>query len=288
MNSRLSGFDQMLSLRTLGQDEFSAYREPIGLGRFYGGQVLAQALKAAELTVDGLNPHSLHAYFIRSGDETLPVEISVTRHFDGRTICNRQVSVNQAGKALFVMTLSFHAPAEAYSHQARMPDVPSPEDLTPDHQFYATARQGALPGDRLGIAEKSVPFDMRFPIEHASPGGRGADEPIYHWFRACAPLGDDLSRHRALLAYASDYGLLSASARVHDLAFFRGEATGITINHSLWFHQPETRCDEWLLYVADSPWAAHGRALSRGSIYTRSGTLIASVAQESLIKLLTP
>lgn len=279
----LAEFCSLMDLARTGEDTFIASSFDRGVGRLFGGQVIAQALCAADATVDNKPPHSLHGYFLRAGSELLPVEFTVTRNFDGRRIANRHVVASQEGRVLFTMTASFHAGDVATSHALPMPDVLPPEALRTREDVLKQMFEEKRISFRTSM--NAQPFEMRVPDSFAPDGPTPDDTVFYHWFRAPAPLGDDPRLHRALIAYVTDYALLGTSTKMHGLVIFRGDISGISLDHAMWFHEPEARADEWLLYVTDSPWSGRGRGYARGTIYSRDGKLVATVAQEGMIRL---
>lgn len=274
-------FIRLLEFRQTEPDRFTSLHVHPYTRHLYGGQAVAQAMRAAEMTTDGRPLHSLHAYFLRGGDGAQPVDYAVTRAFDGRAVCNRQVIAAQNGEHRLTLSASFHAGGAGVRHQTPLPAVTMPEDLADEAEVLAST--GHPIHDLILRSIETRPFDVRMPLSMRKLELRTAGEPYYIWFRARAPMSDNASHHRALIAYVSDYPLLLTSMLPHGLVFFWGEATGMSIDHAMWFHAP-ARADEWLLYVTDSPWAGHGRGFSRGGIYTRDGTLAVSVAQEGLVR----
>lgn len=276
----------LLDMEPRGVDRFAGHRAKGGVGRVYGGQVIAQALAAAERTVaDDRAAHSIHAYFLRGGCEDLPIDYTIMRDFDGRSFSNRRVVATQRGEPILNLTASFQVPGEGVRHQsAAMPDVVPPEQIEPDH--IARRRHA----ERHGIATPGKlawpgPLDFRSPdIDRWLNGELSA--PIAHfWFRTVSPLPDDPRVHRAVLAYASDFNLLGTASLPHDYTW--GDPDQLkpaSLDHAIWFHE-SFRADEWLLYRTDSPWAGHARGFARGSIFSRDGRLVASVAQEGMIRV---
>ncbi|MDD3798289.1 MAG: acyl-CoA thioesterase II [Novosphingobium sp.] len=255
-------------------------------GRLFGGQVIAQALAAAERTVpDNRAAHSLHAYFLRPGSSDLPISYMVTNDFDGRSFSNRRVVASQQGEPILNLTVSFHVPETGLEHQRYpMPDVPPPEELEPlSRQLNRFRQQDAE--QRLAAVERPGSFDLRSAEGPCWATGQSC-EPVNHtWIRAVAPLPDDPRVHRAVLAYASDMQLLMTTLRPHGKSMFRGDVRGASLDHAVWFHEP-FRADEWLLYVTESPWAGNGRGFARGQVFTRDGRLVASTAQEGVIRVI--
>ncbi|BDI60627.1 acyl-CoA thioesterase II [Qipengyuania nanhaisediminis] len=267
------------------------------MGRVFGGQVLAQALQAAQASVtDGKTAHSLHAYFLRGGREGAPIKYRIARDFDGRSFANRRVVATQEGDdgmpcPILNLTASFQTPETGLEHEdAPMPDVVGPDDLRPDMEVRRETVEKL--GDRLNDAQRALMLRPR-AIEmrtHDKLHWMNSDPkpPRAHsWFRTVAPLPDDPALHRAVITYASDYTLLGTSALPHGLSWMRGELVGASLDHAIWFHRPideHTRADEWLLYATDSPWSGSGRGFNRGRIYNRRGDLVASVAQEGMMR----
>jgi acyl-CoA thioesterase-2 len=262
-------------------DQFQGASEDIGTGRVFGGQVLGQALVAACRTAT--SPiHSLHAYFLLPGDHHQPIDYLVERVRDGRSFATRRVVAQQKGRTIFTMMASFHAPeAGSFSHQHGMPPAPPPEGLRNETALRQAQAHQLPPGWR---GEKPPPIEYRMvdPVDLLHPIPRPAD--IQLWLRACAAVSDDPVMHRALLAYASDHGLLRAALLPHGLSFMQPAMRGASLDHAMWFHR-DFRIDDWLLYCIDSPSAGGARALCRGEIYTRDGQLAVSVAQEGMLRV---
>ena len=284
----IAGFVRLLTVTPGGENRFTGAPQPGGVGRVFGGQVIAQALQAAQATVpEGMAAHSLHAYFLRGGTEGLDTHYEIARDLDGRSFANRRVVARQDGAPILTLTASFQRAEEGIEHQeAAMPDVPPPEDLEPDFEHRRDLVEKM--GDRMTEAQRAL-FMRPRPIEMRTVGtlhwmNREPSEPrAQSWFRTAAALPDDPSLHRAVIAYASDYTLLGTAALAHGLSWFRGELTGASLDHAVWFHR-EARADEWLLYVTDSPWTAGGRGFNRGQVFDRHGQLVASVAQEGMMR----
>lgn len=275
----------LFDLEAHGGDKFIGRRQIEGTGRVFGGQAIAQALVAARRTVpDDRHTHSLHAYFLRSGSDSLPIEFRVKRDLDGRSFSNRRVVASQNGEPILNLIASFQKPQEGPHHQyPRMPEVPPPEDLEPDaairRRFAETMPEGLL----RNLMLRPRPIDIRSvePRNWQSPGKR---EPVAHcWFRTVAPLPDMQPLHRAVAAYASDFQLLGTAIQPHGLSFHKGEIKAASLDHAIWFHG-EFRADDWLLYVTESPWSGLARGFGRGQIFTRDGRLVASVAQEGMLR----
>ena len=273
----------LLDLDEAGTDAFVGHNRPDGEGRMFGGQVIAQALVAAERTVAPDRPvHSLHAYFLRGGNETQDVDLSVLRDLDGGSFANRRVVASQNDKPILTLIGSFHRREDGPRHAAAMPDVPAPEDV-PSEAALREQYGHLLPPEKRAMMLRPRPIDLR-PVESRhwmNPAPREAKS--HTWFRTAAPLPDDPRVHRAVLAYASDMTLLGTCTLPHGLSWITGTVMGVSLDHALWFHD-DFRADEWLLYACDSPWAGRARGFNRGQIFTRDGRHVASVAQEGLIR----
>jgi len=246
--------------------------------RIFGGQVIAQAMVAAARTVDpGKVVHSLHAYFLRGGDEAKPLHFRVHRDFDGRSFANRRVVVRQDGKVIFNLTASFQTPEKGLAHQIPMEGILPPEECRDFADFVAIDPR--ISDQRIEHMARMHPFEVR---AFRPPSSERATRQ-YEWFRISAPVGDDPLIHRALLAYASDMGLLSTTLMPHALTWDTPGVFSTSLDHAMWFHD-DIRVDEWFVYVMDSDWSAGGRGINRGLIYRQDGTLIASAVQEGLIR----
>jgi acyl-CoA thioesterase II len=278
----------LLDVEEIDTDLYRGPRQPGGVGRVFGGQVIAQALQAAQRSVDpGKAAHSLHAYFMRPGDEDHPIIYRVARDFDGRSFANRRVVAMQKGQPIFNMAASFQAPADGFKHQDAMPDVPAPESLRAESALREAIRD-QVPEEFQRFFLRARPIEIR-PVNPRNWFRPVKSEPFQHsWFRVVAPLPDDPSLHRAMLAYATDMTLLGTSLLPHGASWLTGEVQTASLDHAIWLHDPAIRFDEWLLYSCDSPWAGQTRGFNRGRIYTRDGRLVASVAQEGLIRPRTP
>lgn len=248
------------------------------VGRVFGGQVIAQALAAAAGSVgSGKEGHSLHAYFLRPGDPAHPILYRVARDFDGGSFANRRVVAMQGGKAILNLTASFHRPEGGLSHATKMPDTKAPES-SPTMEQALSAQGAALPNF---IRSRLAAFDLRVGDVRYDPE---AGTAVQHgWLRIPEAFAGDATSPRVALAYVSDFGLISTAMVAHEIPFFAPEIQGASLDHAMWFHAtPPT--GEWLLYTMTSPWSGAARGFAHGSIYDRSGTRIASVAQEGLIR----
>jgi acyl-CoA thioesterase-2 len=283
----MSVVKELLSLLELEKLEVNIYRgqnRDLGTGRVFGGQVFAQALVAARRTVDEpREAHSVHGYFLRAGDLKAPIVFFVDRPRDGGTFTSRRVTAIQHGEAIFHLSASFHVKLEGLEHQSTMPDVPPPEDLMPELE-QIRERAAVLPPELRSLLTQDRPIDFRSFTSHV-PGtdeSRGAKRFV--WFRVIDTLPDDTITHQAILAYASDYGFLPTALLPHQVSYRDPRLQLASLDHTIWMHRP-FRADEWLLYSMDSTAAAGARGFVRGEIFQQDGTLVASVAQEGLIRL---
>jgi acyl-CoA thioesterase II len=279
--------DDLLNLLDLEPIEFNIYRgrnRDIGSGRVFGGQVLSQALVAAQRTVDEERvAHSLHGYFILPGDLDIPIIYFVDRLRDGKSFTTRQVTAIQHGRAIFNMSVSFHVREPGLEHQLPMPDVPPPESLRSELDIIRERTPDNLPEDLKRLIKQDRPIDFRL-VEDVDPFNPVKQPPVRHiWVKANGSMPDETLSHEAVLAYASDYGLLGTALQPHGRTYRRPDIQVASLDHSLWIHGP-CRMDEWLLYAIDSPVSAGARGFARGSIFTRDGKLVASVAQEGLMR----
>jgi len=273
----------LMQLEPLGGDKFLAQSEDIGTPAVFGGQVLGQSLAAASLTVGADRPvHSMHAYFLLPGEHA-PIEYSVDRVRDGRSFTTRHVVARQQERIIFEMSASFQTVDEGVEHQFTMPTVQGPDGLVSELD------QRIALGDRLperwrikGLEPHGIEYRRVEADDLLTPEVRPSESAI--WMRAIAPLPDNPVVHRALLAYASDHGLLRAAMLPHGLSFMSGQVRPASLDHAMWFHD-DVRVDEWFVYVMDSDWTGSSRGINRGSIYRRDGTLIASAVQEGLLRL---
>jgi acyl-CoA thioesterase-2 len=292
----VAGLIRLLTVEKRAADVYAGPPQADGIGRVFGGQVLAQALQAAQGSVtDGKRAHSLHAYFLRGGREGAAIEYRIERDFDGKSFANRRVVASQEGEdgtpvPILNLTASFQRPEEGLEHSdSPMPDVPGPDELRPDMEQRRELAEKW--GERLGEQQRRMmlrprPIEMR-TIDALHWMSSAPREPRAHtWFRVVAPItgADDTPElHRAILTYASDYTLLGTSALPHGLSWMRNELVGASLDHALWFHR-DARADEWLLYATDAPWSGGGRGFNRGRIFNQSGELVASVAQEGMMR----
>src|SRR5205823_4188348 len=246
--------------------------------------VIGQALVAACRTVDavGRPPHSLHAYFLLPGDPKVPIIYEVDRIRDGKSFTTRRVVAIQHGRAIFTMAASFHRDEPGMSHQAKMPDVPKPEDLPNETEIRARVLP-LMPDPVRRYYERERPIELR-PVEYERYLGKKVADGRFHvWIRATGRLPDEPAIHQCVLAYASDMTLLDSALMEHGRTVFEKSIMAASLDHALWLHR-RFRADDWLLYAQDSPNLAGARGFSRGLIFARDGTLVASVAQEGLVR----
>lgn len=278
---------ELLSLERLEDNLFRGQSRDIGTKYVFGGQVLGQALSAAQATVDGSSgerrAHSLHAYFLRAGNIEAPIVYEVDRTRDGGSFSVRRVTAIQHGRVIFFCAASFQAEEDGAEHQLSMPEVPQPEDIAPAPAVPAEV-MGALPPKVQRWLSRRGPFEFRhvYPRDELNPPKRPPFQQV--WFRLSEPVGDSPELHRALLAYASDFQLLGTATYPHGISYYQPNVQMASLDHALWFHRP-FRADDWLLYSIDSPSAGSSRGLARGQIFDRQGRLVASSAQEGLIRV---
>ena len=281
----MSGVPSLLSILDLEQLEVNLFRgtSPKGaVRRVFGGQVIGQALIAATRTVEGVLPHSLHAYFLLGGDPEIPIVYDVDRIRDGKSFTTRRVVAIQHGRAIFSMSVSFHNDEDGLDHQMAMPDVPHPDALPSD----AEIKQKILPELPEAVRryyERERPIELR-PVDFGRySGNKLANNQFNIWMRTTAPLPDDPAIHRCALAYASDMTILDTALLPHQRSIFDLDIMGASLDHAIWYHRP-FRADQWLLYTQDSPNSHGARGFGRGLIFAADGTLVASVAQEGLMR----
>ena len=286
MDQRIADLIALLDLEMLEVNLFRGESRDIGSPQVFGGQVLGQALNAASRTVTGRMVHSLHAYFLRRGDFNAPIIYQVDRSRDGHSFSNRRVIAIQHGEQIFNMTCSFQTEEAGLEHQVSMPDVPPPESL-PDTSRVAPELLERLPERVRRVLAIPRPFEFRAvgPL-HAGPGPAHAPSRQV-WFRAVAAVPDDQTLQRCLFAYVSDFHLLETATLPHGISHLSGKAQVASIDHAMWFHRP-LRVDDWLLHAVESPSASGGRGFARANVFARNGTLVASTAQEGLVRLTDP
>lgn len=284
--SAVSDLLSILNLDAEVADNFIGQVPQVGWGRVFGGLVIAQALAAARRTVEGREAHSLHGYFLLGGDPSLPIRYEVERIRDGGSFSTRRVVARQRGEAIFFLSASFQADEAGFSHQAAMPNVPHPEQLPAIHDI-SREMLDRLPHPVRAYFERDRPIDLR-PVDY-SRFLSGASEQLGFniWIRATGRLPDDPGIHRDVLAYASDMALLDAALVSHHTSVYEPAIQAASLDHAMWFHR-NFRADDWLLYAQESPNAGGGRGYARGLIFTRAGELVASVAQEGVIRRKRP
>jgi acyl-CoA thioesterase-2 len=287
MERVLADLVELLALERIDRDLFRGRSQDLGWAAIFGGQVLGQALSAAARTVpEERVVHSLHGYFVRKGDVTRPILYQVERLREGHSFTTRRVSAVQEGEAIFTLEASFQVVEEGLDHQDPMPEVPAPETLRSEREL-ALAVADQLPPALRARALAERPIEIR-PVEVKNPLAPEVSAPRRRmWYRAIDRLPDDPALHRYLLAYASDFSFLPTSLDPHGLSFFSRGMQAASIDHAMWFHRP-FRFDDWLLYAVDSPSASGARGLVRGQFFDRAGRLVASSAQEGLIRRRPP
>jgi len=284
MTSPVSELIELLTLERLEDNLFRGQSRDIGTKYVFGGQVLGQALSATQATLESeRTAHSLHAYFLRAGDIEHPIIYSVDRTRDGGSFSVRRVTAIQHGQPIFFLAASFQKEEDGAEHQLSMPEVPKAEDIQPSPAVPEQVL-AKLPTKVQRWLSRMGPFEFRhvYPRDELNPPKRPPFQQV--WFRLSERVGDAPELHRALLAYASDFQLLGTATFPHGISYYQPNVQMASLDHALWFHRP-FRADEWLLYSIDSPSAQGGRGLARGLIYDRDGKLVASTAQEGMIRV---
>jgi acyl-CoA thioesterase II len=280
-----AALDELLSILDLEPLEHNLYRglsPQVGWQRVFGGQVIGQALVAANRTVEGRAAHSLHAYFLRAGDPAVPIIYEVDRIRDGGSFSTRRVVAIQHGHAIFSMAASFHKEEEGLEHQMAMPDVPPPENLPSEAELKEKLIE-RVPAPVKAYWQAERPIEIR-PVDLSRYFSRDKHGPSQLvWIKATGTLGDNPALHQCVLAYASDFTLLDTALIAHGRFVFDPNLMLASLDHAVWFHEP-FRADEWLLYAQDSPSSGASRAFCRGTLFTRDGRLVASTAQEGLVR----
>ena len=283
MNQLLDDLIKVLTLERLEMNLFRGESRDIGSPQVFGGQVLGQALVAATATAEGRAVHSLHAYFLRRGDFNAPIVYEVDRALDGKHFSSRRVVAIQHGRQIFNMSASFQHAETGLEHQISIPDVPPPESL-PDIESHYRGIADKLPAASRRILEQKRPFEFR-PVQAPDHLRREKSSPLkYIWFRTVDTLAGDEALHRCLLAYVSDFHLLDTALMPHGISMLSPKLAIASIDHAMWFHR-SVRVDDWLLYAIESPSASGARGFTRGSVFARDGQLVASAAQEGLIRI---
>jgi len=286
MTKQSEAFRELLTLMELERLEDNLFRgvsRDIGTRRVFGGQVLAQAFLAASHTVEARRIHSLHAYFLRAGDPDASIVYDVDRSRDGRSFSSRRVVAIQHGRPIFTLAASFQVDEEGLEHEFEMPAVPPPEDLAPP-ELVSRDEFDHMPLNMQRWLDRFGPFEFRWA--HGQNFYDPVPQPPFKalWFKLHGELPDDPALHRALLAYVSDFHLVGTATLPHGLSWVSGNLIIASLDHAMWFHR-DFKLDDWMLYVCDSPSTSSGRGLARGMMYDRQGTLVASTAQEGVIRV---
>ena len=283
MSSAVQALLSILDLEELDINLFRGRSPQVGWQRVFGGQVIGQALVAAVRTVDASRPpHSMHAYFLLPGDPKVPIIYDVDRMRDGKSFTTRRVTARQHGQPIFSMLASFHADEPGLEHQAKMPDVPPPESL-PSEAEVREKILPMMPDPVRRYYERERPIELR-PVEFERYLGKKYPDGRFHvWIKTTGRLPDDPAIHQCVLAYTSDMGLLDTALVPHGRTLFEKEFMAASLDHALWLHRP-FRADDWLLYAQETPNLHGSRGFGRGLIFTRDVTLVASVAQEGLVR----
>lgn len=285
MKSILADLLSHLELERLEVNLFRGDSRDIGSARVFGGQVLAQALKAAMLTLKSRHVHSLHAYFLRPGDVNAPIVYDVDRARDGLSFSMRRVVAIQHGHQIFNLSASFQKPEDGLEHQVAMPEVPGPDESM-SAEAIADTLSPQVPQRLVRFFSQKRPFEFRF-VDKPDFSAAGTHDPVRHvWFRAVDALPDEDDLHNVLLAYASDFHLVTTVLNPHEIAYHSEQVQMASLDHGMWFHRP-VRVDDWMLYAMDSPSTSGARGLARGQIFDAAGRLVASTAQEGLVRLWT-
>ena len=278
MDNEVTALIDLLGVEQMEPDLYCGARYPRGRGRVFGGQVIGQGLVAGGRTVRAEKPpHSLHAYFMRPGDEEVPIDYSVTRDFDGRSFATRRIVARQNGTPILNMSASFQRPSAGLEHGVSLPEAPRPDTLPL--------------GDENGGGSPLLAHFLKrfraFEFKPVPPFGEFAPKaesgPSHLWFRLAGPPPECPVMRSAILAYLSDFGLLTAAVRPHGIPLFSGKLQVASLDHALWLHETPA-FNQWMLFTIESPWAGGGRGLTRGTFHTQDGRHIASVAQEGLIR----
>jgi len=286
MTKQSEAFQELLALMELERIEDNLFRgesRDIGTPRVFGGQVLAQAVLAASRTVQNRQIHSLHAYFLRAGDPNARIVYDVDHSRDGRSFSARRVVAIQHGRPIFTLAASFQVEEEGLEHEFEMPDVPPPETLSP-MELLPRDEFDHMPQTLKRWLDRFGPFEFR-PVDGNCVFEATPQPPFKElWFKLHGQVPDDVALHRALLAYVSDFQLIGTATLPHGISWVSGNLMVASLNHAMWFHR-DFRLDDWMLYVCDSPSTSSGRGLARGMLYNRQGVLVASTAQEGVIRV---
>jgi len=280
----MTAIDELIKTLTLDQIEVNLFRgftPPEERFRIFGGQVVAQALLAAYKTVEGRVCHSLQSYFIRPGDPSIPVLYQVEHSRDGKSFTTRRVIAIQKGEQIFNLACSFQTLEEGYDHQNAVPAAPSPEDVKDENERWRAVFKDQPEQLKRWVHDRPIEMRPVDPINLVNPTPAPAEHMV--WLRATRDLGDDVIMNQALLAYASDFSLLGTALRPHGASWLSGVQTA-SLDHIIWFHRP-TNFSKWHLYAQDSPSASGARGFNRGAMYRQDGVLVASMAQEGLMRM---
>lgn len=283
MSEVLTELVELLALEKIEENVFRGQSQDLGWRLVFGGQVLGQALSAAQQTVPAdRHVHSMHAYFLRPGDAHKPILYSVDRIRDGTSFVTRSIVAVQGGRPIFNMSASFQADEDGFEHADPMPEMAGPDGLESEVDSWRR-HAGRIPEGVRARALANRPIELRAtdPVDSFKPEKKGPDHAV--WVRAAGPLPDDPALHRYLLAYCSDFSFMTTAMRPHGVTWVDPRLHVASIDHAMWFHRP-FRMDDWLLHVIHSPTACGGRGLARGSFFTRDGRLVASTAQEGLFR----
>lgn len=282
MSDVLEQLVRLLSLEKIETDKFLGQCQDLGFKQLFGGQLLAQSLMAASLTAEGFNSHSLHGYFLQPGDTETPIEFLVDRIREGKSFATRRVVALQNNIEIFTANVSFHVDEDGYEHQLEIPEVKQPEELRSELEIRRKFAD-FIPEKLRDKFTQDTPIEIRpvKPFNYIQPEKLSPQKDI--WFKAVDELPNEQILHRCLLAYSSDFGLLGTSLNPHAIHGMMPGVQIASLDHAIWFHH-DVKMDDWLLYSMDSPSASHGLGFNRGSIFSNDGKLIASVAQEALIR----
>ncbi|BFM51072.1 acyl-CoA thioesterase II [Marinomonas sp. THO17] len=282
MNPVVNNLIELLALERVSETEFVGRSQDLGFPKLFGGHVIGQGLSAATQTVDSRFPHSLHCYFLRPGDASEPIHYDVEIVRDGGSFSLRRVVASQFGKSILVMTVSFHLQEPGLDHQNAMPNVPGPESFKSELSLFR-AHAEEIPAKVRELFTADRPIEYRI-VENQNPfRPRPGIAKRHMWIRSVAALPDNELVHQSMLAYTTDYGFIQTALMPHGISIGNPYLNVASLDHAIWFHRP-FRLDEWLLYVADSPSASAARGFVRGEIFNQKGELVASTAQEGLIR----
>ena len=274
----------IFDLKEVEENVYEARNLDIGSFSVYGGQVLAQSILAAYKTIAGKSLNSIHSYFLLMGDNSKPIKYSVTKVRDGKSFSVRRVKAWQGDKNIFIMAASFHKTEEGLTHQKSMPNVPQPESLTPFSEIFAEFAEKFQIKPK-GFYAENGPIIFH-PVERYNPFNPGKKPPLTHlWFKPNGVVPSEQYLNDAFMAYASDFSLLITALLPHDVSFFKTPMKIASLDHAMWFHKP-INANDWHLYVVSSPFSGNARGFCQGSIFNSGGDLVASVAQEGLIRII--